>query len=151
MPRQPYIALALIRVVVGIVFVAHGFEKIMWGGLRPLVQQFEIWNVPMPLLTAPLVATLESIGGILLILGLAARTVAFGLSVVMIGAIWYVHLGNPNFFGPQGLEVPLLLLGGSLAVWFGGPGLPSMDTVPYSRFPYFRRRVYEEDVPRRGP
>lgn len=149
MARQPEIGLALLRLVLGVVFVAHGIEKITWGDLSPLVEQFRAWDVPYPLLTAPLVATIETVGGVLLFLGLAARTVAFLLSCIMFGAIWYVHWGR-TFFAPAGLELPLLLLGGSLAIMFGGPGIPSMDRVNY-RIPYFGRtttRVYEEERPR---
>lgn len=150
MPRQPEIGLALLRVVLGVVFFAHGIQKLRWGDLMPLVDQFTAWGVPKPLLTAPLVAVIETLGGILLFLGLAARTVAFFLSCVMFGAIWYVNW-NRSFFAPAGIELPLLLLGGSLAIMFGGPGIPSMDKVNYRRFPYFGSRtvtrVYEQDVP----
>lgn len=150
MPRQPEIGLALLRLVLGVVFFAHGLQQLAWGDLKPLVDQFNSWNVPHPMLTAPLVATIQVVGGVLLFLGLAARTVAFLLSCVMFGAIWYVHWGR-SFFAPAGLELPLLLLGGSLAIMFGGPGIPSMDRVNY-RIPYFGRtttRVYEQEGPPR--
>ncbi|AAF11399.1 MULTISPECIES: DoxX family protein [Deinococcus] len=150
MPRQPEIGLALLRLVLGVVFVAHGLQAMAWGDLGPLVEQFRAWHIPHPLLAAPLVATIETVGGVLLFLGLAARTVAFLLSCIMFGAIWYVHWGR-SFFAPAGLELPLLLLGGSLAIMFGGPGYPSMDRVNY-RLPSFGRtttRVYEQDGPPR--
>ncbi|SEJ04095.1 putative oxidoreductase [Deinococcus reticulitermitis] len=145
MPRQPEIGLALLRLVLGVVFVAHGVQKITWGDLSPLIDQFRNWGVPMPLLTAPLVATIETVGGALLFLGVAARSVAFALSCVMFGAIWYVHWGR-SFFAPAGLELPLLLLGGSLAIMFGGPGIPSMDRLSFRRFPSLRRgRTGDQD------
>ena len=150
MPRQPEIGLALLRLVLGVVFVAHGLQAMAWGDLAPLVEQFRGWHIPHPLLAAPLVATIETVGGVLLFLGLAARPVAFLLSCIMFGAIWYVHWGR-SFFAPAGLELPLLLLGGSLAIMFGGPGYPSMDRFNY-RFPSFGRtttRVYEQDGPPR--
>lgn len=143
MLRQPEIGLGLLRLVLGVVFVAHGIQKITWGDLSPLIDQFRTWGVPMPLLTAPLVATVETVGGALLFLGLAARTAAFALACVMFGAIWYVHWGR-HFFGSAGLELPLVLLGGSLAILFGGPGIPALGRPSLRAFPSFRRTAHED-------
>lgn len=126
MNRQPEVALALVRVVVGVVFAAHGADKIFGTGLEAVTAQFGRWGVPLPLLTAPLVAVLELAGGVLLALGLGARPVAAALAAQMLAAIWFVHREG-GFFAPRGVELPLLLLVGCVAVALGGPGRPAVE------------------------
>lgn len=128
MSRQPELALALLRLVVGVLFATHGVQSIFLKGLGPVTQQFKAWDVPLPLLTAPLVATLELAGGILLVLGLGARPIALALAGIMTGAIYFAHWGKA-FFAADGMELPLLLLGASLAIALGGPGKPSFDQM----------------------
>ncbi|WP_216317594.1 DoxX family protein [Deinococcus aestuarii] len=126
MNRQPEVALALVRVVVGVVFAAHGTDKIFGSGLEAVTANFGAWRVPLPLLTAPLVAVLELAGGVLIVLGLGARPIAAALAAEMLAAIWFVHRGG-GFFAPRGVELPLLLLVGCVAVALGGPGWPSFE------------------------
>lgn len=128
MSRHPLLALALLRVVIGLVFALHGVQAIFLKGLAPLTQQFTGWQVPLPLLTAPLVSTLELAGGVLLVLGLGTRPIALALAAVMAGAVHFAHW-NKGFFGANGAEVPVLLLTGVLALALGGPGQPSFDTL----------------------
>ncbi|WP_291426683.1 DoxX family protein [Deinococcus sp.] len=127
MTRQPELALALLRLMLGAMFALHGAQAIFYRGLGPTTAQFKGWHVPMPLLTAPLVATLELTGGILIFLGLGARPFAFALAVVMGAAICYAHWGKDFFRG--GMEVPLILLVCALAIALGGPGKPSFDQM----------------------
>lgn len=126
MSRHPLLALALLRLVTGAVFAAHGVQAIFLKGLGPLTRQFEAWHVPLPLLTAPLLATLELAGGVLVVLGLGTRPIATLLALAMLAAIYFAHWGR-DFFGVNGMEVPLLLLGSSLALAVGGPGQPAFD------------------------
>lgn len=126
MSRQPLLALALMRVVIGAVFAAHGVQAIFVKGLGHMTAQFQGWNVPLPLLTAPLVATLELAGGVLLLLGLGTRPLALLLAGVMAAAIYFAHWGRA-FFGVNGMEVALLLGSGALALALGGPGEPAFD------------------------
>lgn len=126
MTTNPAVALALLRVLTGLIFAAHGVQKIFISGLEQVTQQFRQWDVPSPLLTAPLVASFEIIGGALLVLGLAARPISFIFSLIMTGAIALAHWDR-DFFGLNGMEFPLLLLGTSLAIVIGGPGQPSAD------------------------
>lgn len=125
MNRQPEVALALVRVVVGVVFAVHGADKIFGSGLEAVTANFTAWRVPLPLLSTPLVAVLELAGGVLIVLGLGARPIAAALAAQMLAAIWFVHRGG-GFFAPRGVEVPLLLLVGCVAVALGGPGWLSL-------------------------
>lgn len=148
MSRQPLLALALLRVVLGLVFAAHGVQAIFPRGLEPLTAQFRAWDVPLPLLTAPLVATLQLAGGVLLALGLGTRPIALALAGIMAAALyfghdWKVGSGGSPFFGPGGLELPLLLLTGALVLAIGGPGSPAFDVLS-------GRTQKKTDQPRKG-
>lgn len=128
MTRQPELALALLRLMLGVVFALHGVQAIFLKGLGPVTEQFRAWHVPLPLLTAPLVATLQIAGGVLLMLGLGARPIALALAGVMVGAIYFAHWGK-DFFGTSGAELPSVLLVAALAIALGGAGKPSFDQL----------------------
>jgi putative oxidoreductase len=89
-------------------------------------------GVPLPAISAPLVAGLELVGGVLLLLGLLTRPVALLLAIDMLVAMLLVHLPN-GFFLPQGIEFTLILLAGSLALVMTGPGALSLDAVLANR------------------
>lgn len=58
-------SLLLFRFVLGIIFVAHGFDKFFVQGLTATGQQFAAWGVPQAQLSAYLAATAEFVGGII--------------------------------------------------------------------------------------
>ncbi|WP_189063844.1 DoxX family protein [Deinococcus seoulensis] len=122
MRQHPEAALTVIRMATAAVFTEHGFQKIFTLGLPGVTEAFTRAGVPLPLLTAPLSAVLELAGGLLLLLGLASRPLAGTLAALVV----VTRLPGLLAGGPVGwtqLEVPWLLLCGSLAVLLGGPGL----------------------------
>ncbi|MEO5817063.1 MAG: DoxX family protein [Gemmatimonadaceae bacterium] len=131
-PRQQGLALAIMRVVVGIVFIAHGYQKLFVSGLAGITEGFAKMGTPMPTITAPLVTFLELFGGIGLVIGLLTRLIALGLVFDMLGAIFLVHLAN-GFFLPAGYEFVLMLMVASLALFVGGPGRFSVDEMIANR------------------
>jgi putative oxidoreductase len=89
----------------------------------------------LPSAVAILIIIAESFGALGLILGLFSRLAAFGITLIMLGAIFMVHIQNGffmNWFGNQageGFEYHLLALGLSLVVLIKGGGKWSVDKM----------------------
>jgi putative oxidoreductase len=103
----PYAALVL-RLTLGIMFIAHGLLKVFVFTLPGTVQFFE--SVGLPGWTAYVVVAAELGGGVLLVLGVYTRWVAAALVPVLLGAL-SVHAGNGWLFtAPNGgWEYPAFL------------------------------------------
>jgi putative oxidoreductase len=103
----PYAAL-LLRLGLGVMFVAHALLKLLVFSLPGTVQFFESQGFPG--FTAYLVVAAELFGGGALVLGIYVRPVSAGLIPVLLGAIW-VHAGNGWLFTVPngGWEYPAFL------------------------------------------
>jgi putative oxidoreductase len=130
--RQQGLALALVRIITGIIFLAHGYQKLFVFGMSGITEGFTKMGAPMPTITAPLVTFLEFFGGMGLIIGLLTRLIALGLAIDMLGAILIVHFAN-GFFLPTGYEFVLMLMVLSIALATGGPGRFAVDNIIASR------------------
>ncbi|HXG72093.1 MAG TPA: DoxX family protein [Gemmatimonadaceae bacterium] len=127
-PRQTDIGLTILRVILGVVFLAHGWQKLFVMGLPGVTGGFAQMGIPMPGITAPFITLLELFGGIALIVGLLTRLTAFGFAVAMLVATLLVHMKN-GFFAPKGIEFTLVLMAGALAIMLAGPGAYSLDAL----------------------
>jgi putative oxidoreductase len=130
--RQVSVALAVLRIVVGATFIAHGAQKVFTFGLGNIGGMFGQMGIPFATVAGPFVALLELFGGIALVLGLLTRLAALGLAFDMLGAINFVHFKG-GFFLPNGYEFPLLLLASNIALVIAGAGRFSIDNIFASR------------------
>lgn len=133
-PTQIDMGLTLLRVVTGLVFVAHGAQKLFVYGFAGVAGGFGQMGVPLPGVAGPAVALVEFFGGLALIAGLLTRLAGVGLAAVMLGAMWFVHLAA-GFFLPNGYEFTMLLGGAALALVLMGAGGLSADAAIGGREP----------------
>jgi putative oxidoreductase len=120
--------IGLLRIVIGFTFLMHGWQKLFMVGFSNLPGMFGQMGAPVPELTGPLVGVLELVGGAALLGGLGTRWVAALLAADMLGAILLVHL-PAGFFAPMGVELPLVLLAGAVALVLAGPGAFALDRL----------------------
>lgn len=121
-------ALLILRVVLGIVFLAHGYQKLFTYGFAGVTGAFTQMRIPVPSITGPFIALLEFCGGMALIVGFLTRMAALGIALDMLGALAVVHIKN-GFFLPTGFEYAMSLLGVSMAVTLAGAGDLSIDSL----------------------
>ena len=122
---RPY-AIALMRVVLGIVFVYHAWWKVMNFALA--VDLFGTWGIPLPIASAVLATGVELIGGAALILGIGVAYAALPLAFNMLVAILTVHLAA-GFALPNGYEFALTVLAATIAQGAVGAGAFSLESV----------------------
>lgn len=130
--RQTDVGLLILRVVAGVIFAAHGAQKLFVFGFSGVAGAFGQMGVPMAEIVGPLVALVEFFGGLALIFGLLTRLAGVGLAVVMLGATMLVHL-PAGFFAPNGVEFTLMLFGAAAALVFTGAGSFSLDALATRR------------------
>ncbi|MGA2003342.1 MAG: DoxX family protein [Terriglobales bacterium] len=131
------VALTILRLVLGVVFFAHGAQKLLgwFGGYGFHGTMGFFGSLGMPAPVAFLVICTEFFGGLGLIVGLLTRIAALGIGVEMIGAIFMVHLQNGffmNWFGNQkgeGFEYHLLAIAIAGTLLLRGAGKFSADAA----------------------
>ena len=121
----PAWALLPLRIGVGVVFLAHGIQKLQWGNAA-VTQYFAKVGIPLAGFWAPVVTWVEILCGAALVIGLLTRYAALLLAVEMVVAILKVHL-KAGFFLPDGYAFALTLLTATLTLLFAGGGKPSVD------------------------
>ncbi len=120
------VGLFLIRVVVGAIFVVHGYQK--FSGQMDATAMLTNLQFPAPEVFAVILVAAELIGGALLIIGALTHWAAKMLTIVAAVALIVVHLPN-GFTGQGGYEFILLILVCCIALMIAGPGRWSVDAA----------------------
>ncbi|GAC67567.1 DoxX family protein [Gordonia soli] len=127
------VALFAARLILGIIFIAHGWQKLHTNGISNVEKGFDAMGIPAPGLAAQYATWVEFIGGILLILGLLLPLVSLLLILDMIGAIIYAHWDAGFWNADGGYELPLALIAGLLAVGIAQAGGAAADHYVFRR------------------
>lgn len=113
--KNNHVSLLLLRIVIGCVFLTHGYMK--WEGFEAATPLFK------------LLAIVEPLGGIALIVGGLTRWAALGLSIIMLGAMWMKigNVGITGFAGKGGWEFDALVFAACVMMMTSGAGKWSFD------------------------
>lgn len=114
--NNPSLGLLLLRLALGIVFIYHGLTK--FQNMDTTIGFFA--SVGLVAAVAWMVASIETLGGMAVLLGVGTRVAGGLLAVVMLGAI--ITVKGAMGFANGGYEFDLVLLLSSLAILFMGPG-----------------------------
>ena len=130
------VGMFLVRLFLGIVMFPHGAQKMLgWfggGGFSGTLQGMTGMGLPAAVVVLIIIG--EFFGSLGLIFGFLGRLAAGGILIIMLGAIFMVHLKNGFFMnwmgapnGQEGFEYHLLVVGMALAVLVKGSGKLSID------------------------
>lgn len=92
------------------VVLAYGFYEpamMKWSSISNVSAWFADIGIPFPTLNAYMAATTETLGVVLLLFGLLTRFISIPLIIIMIVAIFTVHIQNGFSAGDNGFEIPL--------------------------------------------
>jgi putative oxidoreductase len=127
------LAQLVLRIPVGIIFAAHGAQKLFgWfggHGLEGTGQWMASIGINPGYSMALLAGSAEFFGGLALIVGLLVRPAAVALAFTMLVAIFTVHVSNGLFMSNNGYEYGLALLAVSVYLAISGAGRASMDRI----------------------
>jgi putative oxidoreductase len=129
MGKSHSLGLAVLRIVVGIIFLAHGYQKLFKFGFHGVTAMFGNLHIPIPAVFAVIVTLVEFVGGILLITGLATRIPAILIAIDMVVAILLVHAKRGFFNTSGGFEFPLVLLAATICLALAGGGAASLNKL----------------------
>ncbi|UOY03243.1 DoxX family protein [Blastococcus sp. PRF04-17] len=127
------LAVLLARIAVGLVFFAHGWQKLFTNGIDGTAAFFDSVGVPAASAAAWFAALVELVGGAALIVGLAVPVAALLLLIDMVGAFVFVHAGAGLFVEQGGYELVLVLGAAALLLAAVGAGRFSVDHLLASR------------------
>ena len=120
LPINTDLALLILRVVLGIIMIYHGWPKLT--NLAGTIDGMAGMGVPAPAVAAIFATVAEFGGGLLMLLGAFTDIAGLMFTIDMLGAITFVHAKNGFSVAKGGIEWPLLLAAAALAIALAGPG-----------------------------
>lgn len=125
--HRPDLALLVLRVVVGLTFFIHGWDKLMGeNGIAGVTNFLGSVGIPAAGIMALILTAIEILGGLALILGFGTRLAGILLGLVMIVAIITVKY-KVGFL--SGYELDLALLATNIAFILQGGGKYSLEMM----------------------
>ena len=120
--------LLIARIILGVVLIAHGWQKFNEWTLAGTTEAFTGMGVPAAGIAAPIAAIVELIGGILILIGLITRIVAALVVLQMVGAgIWGGHFGSGVMIDNNGWELVMVIAAVAVILVTAGPGQYAAD------------------------
>jgi putative oxidoreductase len=116
--------------------IAYGFSQpalLKMNNVEETIKWFGSLSIPFPEFTVYLVTGFESLGIVLMTLGLFTRYISIVLSCVMLGAIYFVHLPNGFSVANNGVEIPLYYFLFLMFLATHGAGKYSLDRLLFER------------------
>lgn len=122
---DPAWGVTAVRLAVAIILIVAGYQKFA-GGIPGVQAYMAKVAIPLPALMGWYIPILELVGGILLLVGLAARWVGLLVLLEFIVAGFYVKLPSVGWTMSR---VDILMLAGAILLFLAGPGKASVDEV----------------------
>ncbi|MGG0718011.1 DoxX family protein [Robertmurraya massiliosenegalensis] len=127
------IGILLIRLVIGILFIGHGAQKLFgWfggNGLNGTGGWFESIGIKPGITMALLAGLVEVVGGILFAIGLLTPLAGILIAGTMVVSIVKVHGTNGLWAQANGYEYNLTLMAVAIGVALIGPGQYALDSL----------------------
>ncbi|HEY7614156.1 MAG TPA: DoxX family protein [Gemmatimonadales bacterium] len=120
LPINTDLALLILRVVLGIIMIYHGWPKLT--NLGGTIEGMAGMGIPAPALAAVFAMVAEFFGGLLMLAGVFTDIAGLMFAIDMLGAIVFVHAKNGFNVSEGGVEWPLGLMAMALAIALAGPG-----------------------------
>ncbi|MGD9900596.1 MAG: DoxX family protein [Calditrichaceae bacterium] len=117
----------LFRLILSYGFYGPAMKKL--NNVDQIAQWFASMNFPFPTLNAYLATATETAGFVLLFIGLGTRLITIPLMIVMLVAIFTVHISNGFAAGNNGFEIPFYYLLMLISLFITGPGKISLDSL----------------------
>lgn len=121
---------AIARILLGAILVAHGLQKFFQWGIGGTTYAFQGMGVPLPRVAAVFAASVELSCGLLLIAGAFTFIAGILVTILMLGAAIFAH-GDARslFIGDGGAELVIVIAAGALLLAAYGPGSWSVDRL----------------------
>jgi putative oxidoreductase len=120
-------ALLVARLLLGVVLIAHGWQKVFTWGLGGTAEAFTGMGVPLAPVSAAYAGIVELVGGALILVGAATAIVGVLVVLDMLGAALLVHVGNGVMASDGGWELVGMIGAAALVLAAVGAGRYSVD------------------------